>query len=212
MSLMSLTKLELQSIRSYLERYMYTISGLARPLTTTEHDEIGMLVQRLDVAVNESRPVIEKGRLVLSWRLPKEWAPSLNSYAFMKTWQRTNLRKELDSSLTRQIQDYSYAPLYGAKKKRWVRVTRFTTQPTDENGVDVLGGKMPLDALKRAEVLVDDNQEWCIREGLCRKTQRGNTHVLVEVFDVVTEGGIDPPPRDGVAPKPPPRKKRIIDE
>jgi hypothetical protein len=206
----SLTKLELQSIRAYLERY--SLGQFGKPLLPSELSEVAGLARRVETAVETAKPSFEKGRLVLSWRLPKEWAPSLNSYAFMKGWQRTALRHALDSSLLHLLSVDGEAPLYGAQKKRWVRVTRFTSSSIDDLGVDVLGGKMPIDALVRGQVLVDDNQQWCVREGLCVKTRRGNTHVLVEVFEIVTEGGHDPLPRDGEAPKVPERKKRIIDE
>lgn len=207
---MSLTKLELQTLRQVVERAIF--GSLARPYSRDERDMLQTLFLRLGSEIAEVRPELEKGRLVLSWRLPKEWAPSLNSYAFMKGWQRTALRKTLDDSLRREGASGPYPYLDMAKRKRWVRVTRFSTKVIDENSVDVLGGKMPIDALVRGEVLVDDNQEWCVREGACMKTKLGNTHVLVEVFEVTTEGSSVAPPQDAPAPKAPERKKRIIDE
>lgn len=206
---MSLTKLELQDILSLLQRV--SLGDLARPFTLMDRQVAEHLTMRLAESIDAAKPELEKGRLVLSWRLPKEWAPSLNSYAFMKGWQRTALRRTLDDSL-RHNESFLAAALNLGKRKRWVRVTRFSTKVIDENSVDVLGGKMPIDALVRAEILVDDNQEWCVREGACMKTKLGNTHVLVEVFEVTTEGSNIAPPQDATAPKAPERKKRIIDE
>ncbi len=189
-----LTKRELASINSYLSRY--ALGQLARPLSLTEVEEVNRLRDRVAAVHRDLKPVFEKGAKVLEWRVSRELAPRLNEYAFMKNWQRTRARQELDAALMALIhprrqrgdQLFPLAMLNMAKKKRWVRATRFSTKQVDDTSIDVIGGKMPIDALVRLEVLVDDSPEWCVREALSAPTKRGNTHLLVEVFEVTTEG------------------------
>lgn len=191
---MSLTKRELAAIHGYLERY--SMGQMARPLSPAEIQDVNALLGRIATAYEEVRAVIEKGAKVLEWRVPREQAPRLNEYAFMKTWQRTRLRGELDKALALLVkprmqsgdQLFPHAVLNMAKRKRWVRATRFSTKKVDDTSIDVLGGKMPIDALVRLEVLVDDTAEWCVREALSAPTKPGNTHLFVEVFEVTTEG------------------------
>lgn len=57
---------------------------------------------------------------------------------------------------------------------------------------------MPVDCLVRSGVLVGDTPAYVRREGLVRKTVRGNTHVLIEVYSVGTvevpdDGPVDAP-------------------
>ncbi len=142
-------------------------------------------------------PVLERGELVFSWRVPREQALTMNAYAHKKGWMKKKLRVELD----RQVNDlldlprdvvlgtgFPHARLNGAKKRRWLRVTRFSTQRVDDLSIDILGGKMPVDALVRCGILADDNDAMAFREPRWEKTARGNTHVLVEVFEIREEG------------------------
>ncbi len=192
-----LTKLELQELHAMLGAllppyYQLDVGGVVRA---------GQLRDRLAHEIATVRPVEEKGVMVLRWTLPIALAPRLNTFAFMKGWQKKRLCKELDALLLLHIQ-LRDAKLNGAQKKRWVRVTRFSPKLADEESVDVIGGKLPLDALTRAGVFVDDDQRWLVREALCRKCKPGESMLVVEVFEVTSEGQHAPEPEHEVVAAP----------
>lgn len=178
----------------------------ARPMTVDEQVRLEALIAKMERVVVEMRPVLEKGELVLSWRVPREQALTMNEYAYKKGWQKTKIRAELDAAVRALFPAFPKADLHAAKKKRWVRATRFSTKEVDETSLDVLGAKMPVDALVRCGVLVDDDATRIIRQGRCEKTKRGNTHVLVEVFEVTTDGRAIEEPAQAIAPAAPPRQ------
>lgn len=196
---MSLTKKDLKLIHQGLTHLSF--AGMVQKPTADQIMEYAMLRIRVETEIRSLAPALEKGEKVLEWRVPREQAPNLNNYAFMKTWQRTRIRRELDDMLITAKTLYKRAPLNMAKKRRWVRATRFSTKTIDESSIDVIGGKMPLDALVRAEILVDDTPEWCIREPHAEKTKPGNAHLFVEVFEVTTEGEDVPFPEDTDVPQ-----------
>lgn len=190
---MTLTKREYQRLHSHLGRLL---PPGGRPLTTEEVVDVGELQSKLERVIEAIRPRVEKGERVLSWRIPRDQAPTMNEYAYMKGWQKTKRRQQLDTELRALLPQFPKAELHGAQHRRWVRVTRFSTQRVDDLSVDVLGGKLPVDSLVRCGVLVDDNEAFMIREPRWESTKRGNTHVLVEVFAVVTEGDTVDGPKD----------------
>lgn len=106
--------------------------------------------------------------------------------------------RELDDRLRKIVEETPGTIVYGATTKIWVRVTRWTpnAERVDDVSVDALGGKLPVDALTRLGVLVDDDPAHCHREALVRKTARGNTHVLIECFAVANEEVPDDGPHD----------------
>ncbi len=179
------TKQDLRTIHASLTRLLPPAPSL--PRTAEEVVEIGRVRDVVALAIRELAPTLQRGALVLTWRLPREQAPTLNEYAYMKTWQRKRLRKELDDQLRALIESSAGAVLL-APRPRWVRVTRFSTSKVDDLSVDVLGGKMPVDSLVRLGVLADDTQALMHREPRWEKTKRGNTHLLVEVFEMSHEG------------------------
>jgi hypothetical protein len=171
-----LNKADLRLIYTSLGRL---IPPFGRAPDAAEVVAIGQLRDVVADAIRDFAPVLERGELVFSWRVPREQALTMNAYAHKKGWMKKKMRQELD------------------KVRRWVRVTRFSTQRVDDLSVDILGGKMPVDALVRCGVLSDDNDAMAFREPRWEKTERGNTHVLVEVFTIreETEGheNDDPP-------------------
>lgn len=179
---------------------------LRRDLDLEERVRAGELAERLARVIAELRPVEEKGELVLSWRIARQQAPTLNEYAFLKGWQKKRLRGELDALLRGLLPAWPKADLHCAQRKRWVRATRFSPNRVDEVSLDVLGAKMPLDALTRCGVLHDDDGAFLVREGRWEKCKRGETCVLLEVFEVTTEGKPVAAPMQGVAPAGPPRE------
>lgn len=158
----------------------------AKPLTTEQVVEVGDLLAKTKTEIATSLGAIERGAKVFEWRVPTELAPTMNSWGFMKTWQRARTRRELEASLHAAIAAVPNAKVPGAERMRWVRVTRFTPNAklVDEAAVDSIGGKMPIDVLVSSGVVAGDSPKYLRREARCEVTKRGNTHVLVEVFDV----------------------------
>lgn len=181
-----------------------------RPLTAEESVEVSALVGKLRAMAAVAATALVRGAKVLEWRIPNVQAPTLNQYAFMKNWQRKNLRKVLDEELLKLVARSPGAIVHGDKTQRWVRVTRFTTVPASVDSIDPdgLGGKMALDSLVRLGVLVDDAPALCRREGLARKTKMGNTHVLVEVFAMADEEVPDDGPNDAIVVQPQRKTKK----
>lgn len=189
------TKADLRSLYAMLTRLLPPGQLPTRPEDVVE---VGRLRDLTSEVIRDLAPVMERGEKVLEWRIPREQAPRLNEYAYMKIWQKNRLRKELDDQLCKLKRKWKKADLNGAQKRRWLRVTRFSTMKIDDVSVDVLGGKMPVDSLVRCGVLVDDNIAFTHREALWEKTARGNTHVLVEVFEMRIEGEQHEEPTDGL--------------
>ncbi len=136
----------------------------------------------------------ERGELVLRWEVPKELALTLNAYAGSRGWKKHKDRKLLDTMLGVLLGVYPRAALHGAHKRRWCRVTRFSPTRVDELAVDILGGKLPCDALTRADVLHDDTDAFMVREPRWVKCKRGETRLLVEVFDLAEHEVAAPEP------------------
>lgn len=160
-----------------------------RPLTAEQLVRLDGIVEKLHglIAMTSDRP--ERGAKVFEWRIPKECAPTMNEWGSWKTWRRARCRRELEDALRAIVSRTPGADLCGAQRMRWVRVTRFTLQPKniDESAADSVGGKMPIDVMKRMGVIAGDSPKFLRREALSMKTTRGNAHVLVECFEVSAE-------------------------
>lgn len=202
-----LTKLDLRTIWNSLARLLPPGSLPKEPEELVEIERVRSLVAQL-LKEEQERP--ERGARVLVWRIPASHALTMNAYSYKRGWVKKQMRGELDQWITELIKDVQGAIAYGDNHRRWVRVTRFSPQRVDELSVDVLGGKMAIDALVRVGVLVDDDDAHLVREPLWMKTKRGNTHVLVEVFEVATEAVPIGDPEDGPAPTAPKRPKKKL--
>lgn len=183
---MNFTKQELAKLYDYLHRLLPLT---ARPVGVNEIPEISALILKTMQISASIRSEYERGEKVFEWRIPREQAPTLNIFAAMKGWQKKRLWKELDRQVSEMLSGNNWpnANLFGARTKRWVRVTRFSIKQVDEVSVDILGGKMPIDCLVRAGILTDDNQEFLHREARWEKTKVGNSHLLVEVFECAVD-------------------------
>lgn len=156
------------------------------------------------------------GPLVFRVELPLELAPTLNRYASIKRirgkggyrFVMHKLNDDVDSAIAAAKGDW---PAWGmddlvvtqqhrivrgklrAKemrtggRRRRVVVTRYSSVEPDEVSCDVVGGKVPLDRLVQAYVLVDDNRKWCEREAHWRPAPPKQGRVIVEVYEL--EGG-----------------------
>jgi hypothetical protein len=202
----ALTKADLRD----LHRLVSAHQPLSRPVTLEEIVRAGELGNKIAIIVTEMRPTLEKGALVLSWRVPREQALTLNEYAYKKGWAKKKIRAELDAALLALLPAFPKAELHLAQRQRWVRVTRFSTKLVDDVSIDVLGGKMPVDSLVRLGVLADDNAAGVIREPRVERCKPGETHVLVEVFEVTADGKEIAEPVFASAPAAPVRKRGAL--
>ncbi len=204
-----LNKADLRGIHASLGRLLPPGSP---PRTAAEIVEIGRLQEVVATAIRTAAAVLERGVKVFEWRIPNELAPTMERYAFLRKWAKGHLGKKLDDRVQRILEQavWPAALLNGAQRKRWARVTRFSTQRMDDVSVDVIGGKMPIDTLVRAGILADDSGELLHRDPLWRKTAKGNTHVLIEVYELALEGmgEIDEPRDEPVEHTPKKEKKR----
>jgi len=199
---MSLTKQTLRDARTLIMRLLPPGNPITLPEIVQAQEVITALSTELESMVSA-----ERGRKVLEWRVRTNLAPTLNAYAFMKTFQRIAIRKKLDESLRELIEATPGGVPNAGHRKRWLRVTRFTTQPktVDEAAVDAIGGKMPVDSLVRLGVFFDDKPAFMVREAHVTKTTKGNTHVLFEVFECSDEAVPCEEPQDLLLP-PEPKK------
>lgn len=178
------SKAELRKIYASLIRLL---PPGGRPLNAEELVEVNGLIDKARVMIAASLSAVERGRRVLSWRIPRELAPTMNELGHMKFWRKKKLKLELDDALRTLLPAFPAAPMNGSELRRWLRVTRFSTQRLDELSIDILGGKLPVDSLVRCGVLANDDEAHVRREPRWEKTPRGNTHVLVEVFEIAQE-------------------------
>jgi hypothetical protein len=129
------------------------------------------------------------------------FAPTLNEYGSLETWQRHKLSQALDGAIfieklkwpcplagfktERSIVDGRLVSMRKGGRKRLVVVTRRSAHRVDEVTADVLGGKMPIDRLVHAGVLVGDAQNCIVREAHWEKLGADETaHVVVEVYEL----------------------------
>lgn len=201
------TKGELRKVYGFLSRLL---PPGAKPLNAEEVVDVTDLLDRTRSFLAGASAQYERGAKVLEWRVPNLQAPTMNRYAYLKGWMKGEIGKKLDEALRKIVERTTGALVHGTSRKRWVRVTRFTTRPDsvdDPNAIDAMGGKMPIDALVRCGVLNGDTPAFCHREGMVRTTELGNTHVLVEVFETAHDEVPDSGPRDARVEQPPARKK-----
>lgn len=165
-----------------------------RPLTAEQLVRLDEVIAKVHGLIEIARAAPERGELVFEWRVPKEWALTLNVYAQKKGWQKKKLGEAMDDALRTLLPQFPKALLHGSQQRRWLRATRFSTKVVDDVSVDVVGGKMATDALVRAGILADDDAKHLVREARSAKTKPGNTHLLVQIYEVVDEGRGTPEP------------------
>lgn len=153
------------------------------------------------------------GPLVFRVELPLQLAPTLNRYASIKrirgkggyrfvmhklnddvdnvikvakaqwpTWVMEDLVLTHEHFLVRGKMRTKETRTGG--RRRRVVVTRHSSVEPDEVSCDVVGGKVPLDRLVQARVLVDDNRRWCEREAHWKPSPPKQGRVVVEVYEI----------------------------
>jgi hypothetical protein len=167
-------------------------SQIADPADVDLRDRIARMV-----AERAGRPAW--GPMVFMWRLPlsvkgtpkpgkppptMHLAPTLNVYGSMEAWQRARLYKALDTRIMAEMGKWPAARLMGHPRPRAVRVTRCSSVRPDEIGVDVLGGKVPIDRLVQAGILMGDHGEALEREARWEVAAPGAGSLLVQVYEL----------------------------
>jgi hypothetical protein len=151
--------------------------------------------------------VTGRGPLVFRLELPLRLAPTLNAYAATKRhkWQMANLNREVDQLImiakaawpSWRMDDlavrHQHQIVTGklrtkerrtGGRRRLVLVTRYSSREPDEVSADVCGGKLPLDRLKHAEIIVDDNRKWLAREAHWCKAPPSKGRVVISVYEL----------------------------
>ena len=133
------------------------------------------------------------------------YAPTLNEYAQLDNWQRTKIRRailnEIDAYLAagwvygNQRADMGVKRMPGRRgmlgklvsvgkgRKRIVEVIRKSGREPDEISADSIGGKIPIDQLVRAGILVDDSPKWCERKAHWVRADGKYQTVIVSVWE-----------------------------
>lgn len=208
------------------ERIGRVANDTAAPLAAGAND-LGELVFAIDLPLQvekpRTKPRILKGKALAKalkeGASPIDWSPvvtilcpTMNTHKGMRTFARQVARKELDQRIAAERLRWPRSPWGGVRvgqtkkkrgtpvggRRRFVRVTRFSSRRPDELAVDVLGGKLPVDRLVEAGVLGDDNDAWCAREGRWEQAKTGEGFLRVEVFELEGEAGV---PRAGASKK-----------
>jgi hypothetical protein len=177
-----------------------TINGAAP--SKTEADLFG-LRQQLRLELTSLGP--ERGVKVFEWRLAlfreksitrgknkgkvrkEKMAPTMNELVAMNIWERSAVRERLDQDLLEALKDWPNSILQDEKRPRSVRVTRSSHMPPDELGVDVLGGKVPIDRMVLAGVLAGDTAKVLHREARWVQAPKNEGTLLIEVFELREE-------------------------
>lgn len=177
-----------------------------RPLTVEELVEINEIVEKVDDLVANVRAAPERGDLVLEWRVPSEWT-AVKSGKGKPKWMLGNIKKKLEDECRKLLETWKKADLCLARRRRWVQVRRFSTKKPDRpNCADCLGARQAIDTLKDFGVIVDDSPEWTVDDTKWFKCAVGQTHIVIRVFEVTTEGRYWPEP--ACIPPPKPERKR----
>ncbi len=177
-------------------RTIYTL------LNASRDRDVPALQEKIRIILAERAGVRELGAKVFELQLPlsvqhvlvrgkkagkivtRSLAPTLNVYGSMKVFARAELYKELDARILAELAKWPRARLRGAARPRAVRVTRRSSVMPDEITVDVIGGKVPVDRLVIAGVLVGDSAGLLLREAQWQQVPPKGGSLLVEVFEL----------------------------
>lgn len=162
---------------------------------------------RDEISVKEAtRPPDEQGDMVLEWRIPNEWT-AVKSGKGKPKWMLGQLKNKLGDDLRKRIHGFPHADLCCARRRRWVQVRRFSDKKPDRpHCPDCLGARQAVDVLKDMGIVVDDSTVWTVDDADWIQCKRGQTHIVIRVFEIANEGRRWPEPE--CQPPPRPEKKR----
>lgn len=135
--------------------------------------------------VFEIRIPLDDTRQTAKGPVTRHLAPTLNAYGSMKPWQRAILYKALDARIMAELHRWPLAIQRAVRLRRAAVVTRFSSRRPDEIGVDVLGGKVPIDRLVQAGILRGDSAKDLDREAHWQPAKPGQGSLLITVHDLV---------------------------
>ncbi len=112
----------------------------------------------------------------------------MNVYSGLQGWAKGKLRTAVDVEIALQLGEWidagGAASLLKASGVRRAIVTRYSSREPDDLSADCVGGKIALDRLVQAGVLVGDSRKHLIREAAWIKAAPKNGKLTVEVFNV----------------------------
>jgi len=158
-----------------------------RALSAEEVVDVHALADKTRSLIAASANAVERGKLLFSWRLPKDLVPTQNKLRGIKPWRLKKIKAALHDAIIAQLHAYPDAPTHGSLKPRWVRTTRFSTQEPDELSCDANGFKVAIDVMVTCGLLAEDNKKHLHREPRWEKCRPGETHGLVELFAIGDE-------------------------
>jgi hypothetical protein len=177
-----------------------------RPLTAEQLVRLDAVVQKTHHLIATTRAAPEKGEMVFEWRVPREWT-AVKSGKGMPKWILGKIKTSLGDDARKLLAKWRNADLCLARRRRWVQVRRFSDKKPDRpHCPDCLGARQAIDTLKDIGVIVDDSTEWTVDDTNWIKCKRGQTHVIVRVFEISEIGRHWPEPE--CMPPPRPAKKR----
>jgi len=150
---------------------------------------------------------VERRPLVFKLELTLRQAPTMNEYAAAKKNRRymAKRNKQVDEAImfaklswprwkmgdlvvTREpkiVKDkLRVKETRTGGRRRLVVVHRYSSREPDEISCDVAGGKIPIDRLVQAGVLVDDNRKWLEREAKWSLAPPGKGRVVLSVHEL----------------------------
>ncbi len=156
-------------------------------------EDLGELVFRLELPTHPVPCSRKPGTKAYTLHL----APTMNEYASQLGWALDIVRKALDQRIAVAKRDWPRWSCHPVKTQKWeadrpgkggkiikgglretvtaadrrlVRVTRCSSRRLDEPSTDAIGGKIPIDRLRLADIIAGDSAKWL------------DGRVIVEVF------------------------------
>jgi hypothetical protein len=109
-------------------------------------------------------------------------APTLNNYKDLPVFALNAVRDALDDRIAELMPSFPNAMANG--KRRAIYIERHSSSSPDEESIDVLGGKCPVDRLVVAGVLAGDTRAKLERLGQHVPAKPGEGRVVIEVYDL----------------------------